>query len=63
MKPRLLFWDVETSPILGYTFGIYETNVAHTILLKKVLIGRIMQSINDLSARYIIESLEVRQTY
>lgn len=30
-KPRILFYDVETSPILGYTFGIYDTNVAHVV--------------------------------
>lgn len=30
-KPRILFFDIETSPILGYTFKIYETNIAWVV--------------------------------
>jgi len=30
-KPRILFFDIETSPILGYSFGIYETNIVHIV--------------------------------
>lgn len=30
-KLRILFVDIETSPILGFTFGLYETNVIHVV--------------------------------
>jgi uncharacterized protein YprB with RNaseH-like and TPR domain/DNA-directed RNA polymerase subunit RPC12/RpoP len=30
-KPQILFFDEETSPILGYSFGLYETNIAHVV--------------------------------
>lgn len=26
-KPKILFWDIETSPILGWTWQAYDTNV------------------------------------
>lgn len=29
--PRILFYDLEVSPILGYTFGTYDTNVIHIV--------------------------------
>lgn len=29
--PKVLLFDLETSPILGYTFGLYETNVLHVV--------------------------------
>lgn len=30
-KPRILFFDIETSPLLGYAFGLYETNIAYVV--------------------------------
>lgn len=26
-KPKILFWDVETSPLLGWAWGAYETDI------------------------------------
>lgn len=28
-KPRILFFDIESSPHLGYAYGLYETNLIH----------------------------------
>ena len=30
-RPRVLFFDIETSPILGYAFKLYETNIAWVV--------------------------------
>lgn len=30
-SPRVLFWDIETAPLIGMTWGVYEQNVIHTI--------------------------------
>lgn len=30
-RPRILFFDEETSPLLGYAFQLYDTNIAHVV--------------------------------
>ena len=30
-EPRILIWDIETAPILGYVWGNYDQNVLHTV--------------------------------
>lgn len=37
MKPRILFWDVETSPNLGYTWGRWEQNVIEFVEESRLL--------------------------
>src|SRR6185436_3440061 len=27
MKPKILIWDIETSPMVTYTFGLYDQNI------------------------------------
>lgn len=29
--PRILLLDIETTPILGYSYGIYDTNIIHIV--------------------------------
>lgn len=29
--PKILIWDIESSPILGYTWGLWEQNVIHVV--------------------------------
>ena len=36
-KPRVIFLDIETSPILGWTWGIWETNVLRVVQNTKIL--------------------------
>lgn len=36
-KPRILFFDIESSPLLGYAFGLYETNIVHVIRTSHLL--------------------------
>ncbi len=31
MKPKIAFFDIETAPILGYTWGIWEQNVIEVV--------------------------------
>lgn len=35
--PRILLWDIESAPILGYTWGMHEQNVLHVVRDWKLL--------------------------
>jgi len=28
-RPKVLFYDIESSPLLGYTYGLYDTTIIH----------------------------------
>lgn len=30
-KPKLLIWDVECTPLLGYAYGMWNTNILHVV--------------------------------
>jgi uncharacterized protein YprB with RNaseH-like and TPR domain len=36
-KPKILIFDIETSPTLGYTWGLYEQNVLKTVKSWEIL--------------------------
>lgn len=31
MNPKILVWDTEVTPLLGYTYGMWNTNVLHVV--------------------------------
>lgn len=35
--PKVLIWDIESSPVLGYVWGMYEQNVLHVVRDWKLL--------------------------
>lgn len=31
MRPKILLYDIETAPVLGYSWGVYQTDVFHIV--------------------------------
>jgi hypothetical protein len=37
VSPRILLWDIENTPLLGYAWGTYNTNIIHVLEPQRVM--------------------------